>query len=234
MKKYILLFIAAALVTGLLAGYVLFRRMLITAPRSHRLGQWLHSSAEHPNWLVKAGSRCGTAPFQFPTDGYIGFLWDDSWQPGQRHQGIDIFSPERTPVKTPVYAVSDGYLTRQPDWKSSVILRIPDDPLQPGRQLWTYYTHMADPEGNSFISKDFPPGTADIFVKAGTLLGYQGNFSGDPKNPTGLHLHFSIVLDDGTGKYRNELKIENTLDPSPYLGLNLNAGKTGGEVVTCP
>ena len=44
----------------------------------------------------------------------------------------------------PVYSASDGFLTRQADWKSSLIIRVPDDPLQPGRQIWIYYTHIAD------------------------------------------------------------------------------------------
>ena len=59
-------------------------------------------------------------------------------------------------------------------------------------------------------------------MEAGTLLGYMGNFSGTPGNPTGVHLHISIVKDDGNGNYLNELEIKNTLDPSPYLGMNVN------------
>jgi hypothetical protein len=64
-------------------------------------------------------------------------------------------------------------------------------------------------------------------------LGYQGDYSGDPNNPVGVHLHFSIVLDDGQGSFRNELKIENTLDPSPYLGLALNSDQNASQVVVC-
>ena len=61
---------------------------------------------------------------------------------------------------------------------------------------------MADPAGNSFISPEFPSGTYEKYVEAGTRLGYQGDYSGDPYNPVGLHLHFSIVLDDGHGNFR--------------------------------
>ena len=125
------------------------------------------------------------------------------------------------------------YLTRQTDWKSTVIIRVPDDPLQPGRQIWVYYTHMADPDGESYIAPDFPPGTREGYVQAGTLLGYQGNYSGTPNNPVGVHLHFSIVKDDGNGSYLNELEIGNTLDPSPYLGLPLNASKNPDQVPVC-
>lgn len=205
-----------------------------TRSRDQRVIAWIRNSEKYPQWAVQAGQRCGTAPFQMPTDGFIGYLWDDSFRPGHRHQGIDIFGPAVVGV-TPVYAAADGYLTRQADWKSTVILRIPDDPLQPGRQIWAYYTHLADAEGNSLIADNFPPGTAEVFVQAGTLLGHQGNFSGTPGSPVGVHLHFSIVKDDGQGRYLNELEIDNTLDPSPYLGLNLNAHTAGDdEIPLCP
>lgn len=92
---------------------------------------------------------------------------------------------------------------------------------------------MADKDGTSYVSPEFPPGSSEVFVEAGTFLGYQGDFSGDPNNPVGVHLHFSIVLDDGQGSFRNELKIENTLDPSPYLGLALNAGQNPSGIVVC-
>ena len=90
---------------------------------------------------------------------------------------------------------------------------------------------MAGPDGESFIAPDFPPGTGEVFVEAGTLLGYQGNYSGDPYNPVGVHLHFSIVLDDGQGKFLNELDINNTLDPSPYFNLILNAAEAKPETI---
>jgi hypothetical protein len=72
-----------------------------------------------------------------------------------------------------------------------------------------------------------------VYVETGTLLGYQGNYSGAPGNPVGVHLHFSIVKDDGQGRFKNELEIENTLDPTPYFGLTLNAGHNTGEVPSC-
>ena len=167
-----------------------------------------------------------------PTNGFIGFIWDDSFRPGHRHQGLDMFGLA-DPGVVPVYAAYPGYLSRLPDWKSTVIIRIPDDPLRPGRQIWTYYTHMADSDGTSYISEAFPPGTSEVYVEEGTLLGYQGNYSGDPNNPTGVHLHFSIVKDDGNGSFLNELAIKNTLDPSPYLGMPLNAKGNPDEVPVC-
>ncbi len=73
----------------------------------------------------------------------------------------------------------------------------------------------------------------EVFVPAGTLLGYQGNYSGDPNNPTGVHLHFSIVRDDGGGEFLNELKIANTLDPSPYFNMPLNASTNRDKIPVC-
>ncbi len=130
-------------------------------------------------------------------------------------------------------AAYDGYLTRQSDWKSTVIIRVPSDPLEPSRQIWNYYTHLADAQGNDFISDSFPPGTHEVFVTAGTLLGHQGNYSGNPSDPVGMHLHFSVVKDDGQGRFLNELRIANTLDPSPYLGLPAASTDDWSAPVTC-
>jgi murein DD-endopeptidase MepM/ murein hydrolase activator NlpD len=228
-----LLFIIALLIVGGAAGGVfLFKRYRPNAVRSGRVVAWITNPGAHPEWAVLAGERCEEAPFIFPTFGFAGFLWDDSFRPGHRHQGIDIFGGAEVGI-TPVIAAYPGYLTRLADWKSSLIVRIPEDPLDKNRQIWTYYTHMADPHRNSLISSEFPPGTSEIYVEAGDLLGYQGNYSGDPGNPVGTHLHFSIVLDDGENGFRNELDIRNTLDPSPYLGLPLNANTNRGETPKC-
>lgn len=193
---------------------------------------WMNNPASHTDWKLIAGSQCGSAPFIFPTDGFVGFLWGDSFRPGHEHQGIDIFAGTDIGV-TRIIAAYPGFLRRLPDWKSSVIVRVPSDPLNPGEQIWLYYTHMADSNGNSFISDEFPPGTTERYIEAGTFLGYQGNYSGDPISPTGIHLHFSIVEDDGNGQFKNELDIKNTLDPSPYLGLPLNAYDNQDQVPIC-
>jgi len=224
--------IVIVLVAGL-AAWLYPRQGNDTRSRDAWVIDWINYPEDHPDWAMEAGQRCGAAPFQFPTDGFIGYLWDDSFRPGHRHQGIDIFGGGQ-PGDTPVYAAASGYLTRNNDWKSSVIIRIPEDPLQRGRQIWTYYTHMADSQGNSLISGDFPPGVQEQYVEAGTLLGYQGNYSGTPGSPTGVHLHFSIVLDDGQVHFKNELEIENTLDPSPYLGIELSAHRDASEIPLCP
>jgi hypothetical protein len=48
-----------------------------------------------------------------------------------------------------------------------------------------------------------------------------------------VHLHFSLVQDDGSGSFKNELEIDNTLDPSPYFGMPLNADEAQGPIITC-
>jgi murein DD-endopeptidase MepM/ murein hydrolase activator NlpD len=221
-----------ALLAAAAGGLLLTRSHVFSRTRNTRLWAWLTDPSSRSEWRVAALETCNGAPFRMPTDGYIGFLWGDSFRLGHHHQGIDVFGGQEVGV-TPVYAAYPGYLTRLPDWKSTVTIRIPDDPLQPGRQIWTYYTHMATQEGESTIAADFPPGTSEVYVEAGTLLGYQGNYSGTPGNPTGIHLHFSIVRDDGQGGILNELEIDNTLDPSPYLGLPLNAYENPDTIPVC-
>ena len=222
------------LVMGLLIGlgiyiYLQFRS---SAARTPVVMDYIRNPSAHSELVIQAGARCGNAPFIFPTTGMVGYLWGDSFGPGHAHQGIDIFAGTNVGV-TEVIAAYSGYLTRLPGWKSSLVVRIPDDPLQPGRQVWVYYTHMADAQGNSFISPQFPLGAREKYVQAGTLLGYQGNYSGDPNNPVGVHLHLSVVRDDGSGHFKNELDKNNTYDPSPYLGLHLNAQENPGQIPVC-
>jgi hypothetical protein len=181
--------------------------------------------------VMHMGTTCGDAPFVFPTTGVVGFIWGDSFRLGHRHQGIDIFAGTDVDV-TPVIAAYAGFLTRLPDWKSTVIVRVPEDPIHQGQQVWVYYTHMADPNGNSFVSDEFPPGTYERLVEAGTVLGREGDYSGDPNNPVGVHLHVSIVKDKG-GSFMNELDINNTYDPSPYFGLPLNATANRDRIPVC-
>ena len=221
------------IVLGLLLGLgvYLYRYFRSSAARTPMVMDFIRNPAAHSDLIIKAGSRCGSAPFIFPTTGMAGYLWGDTFQPGHPHQGVDIFAGTDVNM-TEVIAAYPGYLTRQADWKSSVIIRIPEDPLQADRQIWVYYTHMADAAGNSFIDSNFPPGTKEQFVQAGTLLGHQGNYSGDPNNPVGVHLHISVVRDEA-GHFKNELDINNTYDPSPYLGLRLNAQENLDQIPTC-
>ena len=226
------LFLSVAFISTIIFRYFVYRWYTRMGERTAQVLAAIRDFSVHPEWNITAGNTCNGAPFSIPTDGFIGFIWDDSFRPGHRHQGLDILGRDE-PGVVPVYAAYPGYLSRLPDWKSTVIIRVPSDPLKPERQIWTYYTHLADSDGTSYISDAFPPGTSEIYVEEGTLLGYQGNYSGDPNNPTGVHLHFSIVKDDGTGNFLNELEIRNTLDPSPYLGMPLDAKENPDEVPVC-
>jgi hypothetical protein len=167
------------LVLAAVAGVLIYRAMTPAGRRTNHVWEFLSDPAVHEAWKIPAGTRCGEAPFIFPTTGMAGFLWGDSFRIGHSHQGIDIFAGTPAGI-TPVVAAYDGYLTRLSTWKSSVIMRVPDDPLSPGRQIWLYYTHMADRDGTSYIADAFPAGTSEVFVPAGTFLGYQGDYSGDP------------------------------------------------------
>jgi len=198
-------------------------------PRSRGFLEWFRGDEGSRDALTTTQrDTCPGAPFVLPTDGYIGLLWGDPRGPYSQerpHQGIDIFSAAE-PGLTPVFAAYDGYVSREEEWRSTIIQRVPEDPLEPSRQIWLYYTHMADRDGDDFIEEAFAPGGGERFVEQGTLLGYTGDYNGNSVRSIGVHLHFSIVRDDGYGRYTNELDIENTLDPSPYLGLNVN--------YTCP
>lgn len=222
-KMIIFSVITIFLICFAFAAYWFVRVVLVTGQRTLNLGRTISDTASTDSTLWwKERSTCGDAPFLFPTSGIVGYLWNDSFKVFHRHQGLDIFSGTE-PGITPVYAVSDGYLTRESGWKSSLILHIPEDPLNPEQAVWVYYTHLAMPDGTSTILDLFPPGTQNLQVHAGDLLGYQGNYSGTAGNPVWVHLHISIVKDDGDGRYLNELKIQNTLDPSPYFGTDFNA-----------
>ena len=220
-----------ALVAGLLlAGLYLAWSVLNLAadlrdPRSQTFWQWRTGDDEARQALLTVQrDACPGAPFILPTDGFIGLLYGDPRGPyssTRPHQGIDIFS-QAEPGVTPVYAAFDGYVTRELDWRSTLIMRVPEDPLQSGRQIWLYYTHMADREGNDFIVEAFPAGTREKFVEQGTLLGYSGDYNGNSARSVWVHLHFSIVRDNGNGRYLNELDFNNTVDPSPYLGMALH------------
>ncbi|MBV7331688.1 M23 family metallopeptidase [Chloroflexi bacterium TSY] len=191
-----------------------------------RLRSWFKDPARYPDWSLSVGSRCGDALMLIPTTGYLGFGWGDSFRPGHRHSGLDIFSPDGENNITPIVAAYDGYLTRESGWRSTVIIRHPDFPLSvmnpdlTDQQIWTYYTHMASSDGTeSYVDSAFPPGTHGVFVKAGTLLGKQGNWSGNPNRSTGLHLHFSVVKSKPDGGYLDEREIRNTLEATQFLGL---------------
>ena len=176
-RRLVLFVVIIVILLGLIA---LWRWQWATdSPQVQRLLTWFANPTAHTDWSIAVGQRCGDAPMILPTNGYIGFGWDDSFRPGHRHSGLDIFGPDNENGVTPIVAAYDGYLTREAGWKSTVILRHPNFPAVPaagistGEQIWTYYTHMASRDGEeSYVASEFPPGTYERFVEAGTLLGY--------------------------------------------------------------
>ena len=227
-RAYALIALALGVVIVSVLAYRAYRRVeLVGLSRDQAFVQWGSGDEEARRALltVRNAEACEGAPFILPADGFIGLMYADPRGPyslASPHQGIDIFSPGG-PGVTPVYAAYDGYVTREPNWTSSLIIRVPDDPLHPGRQVWLYYTHMANRAGDvDFISDEFPPGTREKFVERGTLLGYTGNYNGASPRGVWVHLHFSIIVDDGQGGYTNELEFGNSIDPSRYLGIPVN------------
>ncbi len=234
-RRGLYLLISILFVVLIVVGYLFLWQYRRTVNHFMQLREYWADHDKQVRWGLHVGEHCGNAPFLIPTDGFVAFFWGDRYRSGRKHQGVDVFGPSGLEGigTTPIVAVYDSYLTRLSDWRSAVILRIPQDPLQPDRQIWVYYAHMADAQGNSYVVPDFPPSTSEKFVRAGELIGYQGNYSADPASPTGVHLHFSIVLDDGNGSFRNELEFQNTLDPSPYLGVELNGDRIGDQIAVC-
>ncbi len=219
----------------LAGGWSLIRRRTDSPSRS-ALTAWFSGPASRSALITDLNAPCPGAPFRLPSVGFVGFLYADGSGPYTAfnpHPGIDIFG-NGEPGTIPVYAAYDGYLTRLPGWISAVVIRIPHDPLDSTRQIWTYYAHMASQSGDqSYISPDFPAGTSERFVKQGTLLGYQGSYNGGGARQIGMHLHFSVIQSDSDGSFRNETYFNNTLDPSPYLGINLNATHAPTFPVRC-
>ena len=219
-----------------IGSYVLYRAAAyLNNPQGRAISQWaMGDETARADLITVQREACGDAPFILPADGFIGLLYADPRGPYsllKPHQGIDIFS-EGEVGKTAVYAAYDGYVTRESNWISSLILRVPEDPLAPDEQIWLYYTHMADRDGNDFIEPAFAPGTSDFFVEQGTLLGYTGDYNGGSARDIWVHLHFSIVKDDGNGRYLNELDFNNTKDLSPYFQMNMNYRESSGNI-TC-
>jgi murein DD-endopeptidase MepM/ murein hydrolase activator NlpD len=229
--------VVAPIIGILIGAFVVrfFQYNVIPSERNATFASWwTGDQAERAQLVTVQRTVCPNAPFILPADGYIGLLYGDPRLPYndlRRHQGIDIFSLGG-PGETPVYAAYDGYISRYEGWVSALIERVPDDPLYPGRQIWLYYTHMASADGSEdFIDDSFPEGMQEFFVEQGTLLGYTGQYGG-ALGPVGVHLHFSIVLDDGFGSFTNELYFDNTVDPSAYLGMAVNYA-CAPEVPSC-
>ncbi|MFN7037604.1 MAG: hypothetical protein ACK4SN_14695, partial [Bellilinea sp.] len=81
MKRVFPLLLGGAVIAGLVAGYFWFIHPRRTSSRTTRVVQFIRNPQAYADWTVRANTHCEGAPFAFPTDGYIGFLWDDSFRP---------------------------------------------------------------------------------------------------------------------------------------------------------
>jgi hypothetical protein len=153
-KLIIFVIIGIVCVAGTYLAYRAYTYLrYLNDPRSQSFMQWATgSAADRSDLITVQREACPGAPFILPSDGFIGLLYEDPRGPYSSrnpHQGIDIFS-NTDPGINPVYAAYDGFVTREKEWKSSLIIRVPDDPLNPGEQIWLYHTHMADRKDNDF------------------------------------------------------------------------------------
>jgi hypothetical protein len=193
------------------------------APVDFLAGALVYRPRDAENWDSAKLAACADAPWRLPTRSELGMWWFSKqlFLMGQGHENT-----------VPVYAVADGLLTRQPDWKDAVAIQH-DDPLRPGAKVWTFYGGMASGrQDESFVAPDFPPRGEGVPVKQGQLLGYQGQRFETAGYPFWVHLHFAVLparvdgsfpaemLGLGTGEEPapGEAELEGPLDPSPYLG----------------
>ncbi len=158
---------------------------------------------------------CPSAPWRLPTSGAFGVQW--------RENGLNIFGWGNKKT-VPVYAVADGVLIHPSGWEGAVVIQH-DDPLNPGDQVWTIYADMLSASGHeSYILDDFPPGSIEMLVSAGQLLGYQGEWSGRPYWAMPAHLRFAVVNEIPSSIMMNDEVFKNAVDPTPYLGISPNDG----------
>ena len=73
----------------LLLGLAIFlaREIRTDSERTPYVLSFINDPASNQKLVIQAGTRCGTAPFIFPTTGMVGYLWDDVFNAGHRHQG---------------------------------------------------------------------------------------------------------------------------------------------------
>ena len=111
-----------------------------------------------------------------PVDGVDPARLVDSWHAprpgGRRHEGIDIFAPRGTPVRS----TTDGLVVRRGENRlGGRVVSV----LGPGGQVH-YYAHL----------DDWAEVDDGDWVDAGTVLGYVGNSGNAASTPP--HLHYGI------------------------------------------
>jgi hypothetical protein len=205
-------------------GYAVYRerwtpKMLSAIQQNYAPADFLANTRVYrPLGSRTPADACPGAPWRLPTSAEMGVQWGEN--------GLDFFG-RGNENSVPIYAVADGLLTRLSHWENAVAIQH-DDPLRPGAKVWTYYAHMASASGTeSYIVQGFPPGSANVSVKADQLLGYQGRWSERAQGmvTTWVHLRFAVVRATEDGRFPDGIGPEDVLDPSPYLGIMLKTGK---------
>lgn len=190
------------------------------------------------------------APFGIPASGYVGYLYKQN-----NHAGLDICFKQNCPSETaatsagpgnPVYSAYSGTLVAvySRDFTSVapssplaaiVVLRHDNVPGASTSPVYTWYLHMADEfSTTSYVNSSLILNTS---YPAGFLLGHQGNRrilnpQGQPIGDIVTHLHFQVQTTSAN------VFLANSLDPSPFLGPNVNYGVTSpphlvfGDLIT--
>jgi murein DD-endopeptidase MepM/ murein hydrolase activator NlpD len=130
----------------------------------HKLNQEQRASVGLPGGFPAAGSGAiQICPVQGPVSFVDSFGWP---RPGGRiHEGIDMISPEGTPV----VAVHAGNAVRTPNTLGGNAVVV----YHEGSSDWTYYAHLSAYSSSGQVS-------------AGTVIGYVGHTGDTSTN----HLHF--------------------------------------------
>jgi hypothetical protein len=134
---------------------------------------------------------CPQSPWQLPTRADMGMYWLN----GQ----VLMMGGGRDDI-IPVFAVADGLLYQFPEWNTAVAIQH-DDPLNPGRKLWTFYGDLAPAfnQNEPYIEDKFIQAEG-IPIKSGEFIGYQGRWLG-PSQQTWVHLRFTILPADQEGNF---------------------------------
>ena len=139
---------------------------------------------------------CPDAPWQIPSEANLGMFWYNRQLllMGAGHNG-----------QVPVYAVADGMLYQFPEWQASVAIQH-DDPFNPGQKIWSFYGGLAPAFSTeeNFILDHFI-GLKEVPVRAGDLIGYQGQWLGATQQ-TWVHTRFAILPAEKDGQFPESMK----------------------------
>lgn len=145
-------------------GAVLLALLLVSGCRSAGL-----LTGDPPTWLP--------VPVEGVTAARLRDTWGDARDGGRRHEGIDIFAPRHTPVRSTTAGVLEFKGMRGLGGR---VVNI----AGPGGYRH-YYAHL----------EDFGPQEIGDWVEAGEVIGYVGNSGNAAVSPP--HLHYGIYTPAG-------------------------------------